>query len=139
MSDAKMGALVLYCGHAGGFVADIFRVENVNVVRANGPVTASNLIREDFHPTHHLEDSPKAGFWRPDLGVFVVPCGQVHDLNFHEEQRKPPCHHIWSQEKPTEVSEAKDLKILYHVCPKCGKTKTTRRKLNQKAPKSVLT
>ena len=135
MSEAKMGAYVLYCGHAGGFIADIWRIENVNVVRANGPVTTDNLIRKDFVPTHHLEDWPKAGFWRPDLGVFVVPCSQVHDLAFKEEKRPTKCHHIWTQEKPSEIDVTRNIKVLYHRCINCGKLKTTRRMANSKAPK----
>lgn len=80
MCDAKMGAKVKYCGHDGTFVADIFNVDGVNVVLANGPVTMGNLIRPAANPTHQLEDFPKAGFWRPDLGVFVVPEFQVTRL-----------------------------------------------------------
>jgi hypothetical protein len=85
MSKAKMGATVQYCGHNGGFIADIYRVGNVNVVRANSAVTAGNLLRDNpkdhevFVATHHLMDN-EAGFWRPDLGVFVVPEGQVKEL-----------------------------------------------------------
>lgn len=82
MSSAKMGATVLYCGHAGTFVADIFDVAGANVVRANGRVTADNLNRAnpDERATHHLIDFPQAGFWRPDIGVFVVPRDQVLEL-----------------------------------------------------------
>jgi len=81
MSTAKMGALVQYCGHAGTFVADIFRVGNVNVVRANGPVTPDNLNRTNVRAaSHQISDFPQAGFWRPDLGVFVVPHPQVRKL-----------------------------------------------------------
>lgn len=72
--------MVQFCGHNGCFVADIFEVEGANVVRANGPVTAGNLDRKGT-PTHHISDFPKAGFWRPDLGVFVVPKAQVKELS----------------------------------------------------------
>lgn len=79
MAKATIGALVRYCGHSGSFVADIHVVGNVNVVRATGPVVAQELNRFS-PPTHHLIDFPTAGFWRPDLGVFVVPKGQVKEL-----------------------------------------------------------
>jgi len=80
MSKAKMGATVQYCGHDGTFVADIFRVGNVNVVKANGPVTPDSIRRPAQNATHHLMDFPLAGFWRPDIGVFVVPKAQVKEL-----------------------------------------------------------
>ena len=79
MAKAAIGALVLYCGHAGAFIADIYVAGNTNVVRANGAVRPSELDRQG-KPTHHLVDFPTAGFWRPDLGVFVVPKGQVKEL-----------------------------------------------------------
>jgi hypothetical protein len=81
MSKAAIGARVLYCNHSGYFIADIFEVEGVNVVRANGKVTPGNLIRTSPDScTHHMTDFPKTGFWRPDLGVFVVPKSQVKAL-----------------------------------------------------------
>ena len=84
MSNAKMGARVQYCGHDGHFVADIFTVADANVVRANGPVTPGNLIRpaqQQCAPaTHVLLDFPTTGFWRPDIGVFVVPEAQVKEI-----------------------------------------------------------
>ena len=80
MSEAAIGAMVRYCGHNGTFVADIFRIAGVNVIRANGPVTMKTLTRPAKAPTHQLEDFPQAGFWRPDLGVFVVPEAQVTKL-----------------------------------------------------------
>lgn len=78
MSAPQSGAKVQFCGHKGWFVADIYRVECVNVIRATGPVSPDNLIREDMDSvTHHMVDHPNGGFWRPDLGVFVVPVTQV--------------------------------------------------------------
>jgi hypothetical protein len=81
MSKAKMGARVAYCGHDGYFVADIFEIEGVNVVRANGKVSGDSIIRPADAATHHLSDFPGPGFWRPDLGVFVVPSDQVKELS----------------------------------------------------------
>jgi hypothetical protein len=81
MAKAQMAAHVLFCGHDGFFLADIWKVGNVNVVRANGPVTPANVIRQNIgRATHRLLDFPEAGFWRPDLGVFVVPEKQVVKL-----------------------------------------------------------
>lgn len=77
----KSGAHVQYCGHDGWFIADIYAIGNVYVVRANGKVTADNLTRPATGATHHLVDFPEAGFWRPDIGVFVVPRKQVIDLS----------------------------------------------------------
>jgi hypothetical protein len=74
-----MGAIVQFCGHNGCFIADIYEIEGANVVRASGPVTAANLDRRAV-PTHHVSDFPKPGFWRPELGVFVVPKRQVREL-----------------------------------------------------------
>lgn len=76
-----MGANVEFCGHNGWFIADIFVVGNVNVVRANGPVTSGNINRKNLDSiTHTMSDFPTAGFWRPDLGVFVVPKAQVKEV-----------------------------------------------------------
>jgi hypothetical protein len=60
---AKMGAVVQYCGHDGVFIADIFVIEGVAAVRANGPITTDNLVRNGkLGPaTHHLVDFPIAG------------------------------------------------------------------------------
>ena len=52
MSKAHMGATVKYCGHDGTFIADIFVVGNVNVVRANGPVTGNNIKRPADNASH---------------------------------------------------------------------------------------
>lgn len=78
MSKAMIGAHVKYCNHAGWFAADIFKVGTANVVRANSPVTPDNIRRDEMESiTHEMRDFPLAGFWRPDLGVFVVPESQV--------------------------------------------------------------
>lgn len=81
-SKAAIGAKVVYCGHNGYFVADIFHIAGACVVRANGSVTPGNLIRQnvDEEATHIISDFPHPGFWRPDLGVFVVPEDQLEIL-----------------------------------------------------------
>ena len=94
MAKAHMGAYVVYCGHAGVFVADIFEVAGANVVRANGPITADNLDRRPSSlagATHHVSDVPRKGpatnFWRPDLGVLVVPADQVTETDAGKRRR----------------------------------------------------
>ena len=79
MKHGAVGAKVRYCEHDAHFLADIYLVGNVLVVRANGPINKV-LIRPAHEPTHHLSDFPTPGFWRPDLGVFVVPQDQVTEL-----------------------------------------------------------
>lgn len=81
MTKTTMGAFVKYCGHEGGFVADLIVVAGACIVRANGPISGDNIIRrKNAVYTHHLMDFPTAGFWRPDLGVFVVPVEQCRKL-----------------------------------------------------------
>lgn len=76
------GAVVQYCGHSGYFAADISTVEGAVVVRAAGKVAPETLIRNTDvlgEPTHHIVDF-YGGFWRPDLGVFVLPKKAVRVL-----------------------------------------------------------
>lgn len=81
MSKSCMGAKVMYCGHNGWFIADIFLVGNVNVIKANGPITAEGLVRgQCCEATHHVIDFPKAGCWAKERGILVVPAKQVKEL-----------------------------------------------------------
>jgi hypothetical protein len=81
MAKAKMGAKVMYCGHDGWFVADIYLVGGANIVRANGAIDGGKLVRGRNHEaTHYISDFPSAGFWNPALGVFAVVEGQVTEL-----------------------------------------------------------
>lgn len=75
-----MGAVVQFCGHDGTFIADIFNINGVNVVVANGEVTTENLTRPAKGATHHLNDFPQEGCWKPHRGFFVVPERQVKEL-----------------------------------------------------------
>ena len=82
MANAKIGAVVRYCGHAGTFVADIFEVGEVNVVKTD-PVTNETLDRNKYAydtATHELTDFPSRGCWCPERGIFVVPKAQVTEL-----------------------------------------------------------
>lgn len=62
------------------FQADLYAVAGAIVIRANGPI-ARNInawprerkFCEHHSPTHELHDDHGTGFWREDLGVFVVP------------------------------------------------------------------
>jgi hypothetical protein len=77
---SRVAALVQFCGHRGTFVADISVVAGAAVVRASGPITMENLNRDPTRyalATHHVADFPGEGFWRPELGVLVVPAEQV--------------------------------------------------------------
>jgi hypothetical protein len=62
------------------FSADLFEVAGAVVVRANGPIIRdvnawprSAKFCYVHQPTHELHDDRGHGFWRDDLGVFVVP------------------------------------------------------------------
>jgi hypothetical protein len=84
MSKAAMGACILFCGHKGTFIADIHEVGNVNVVVGPNFGSTSEFIEKLERDalsrvTHELLDFPKAGFWRPAIGVFVVPRSQVRE------------------------------------------------------------
>lgn len=61
------------------FMADLYDVAGAMVVRANGPVVrGKNALAPPLAATimgsvtHELLDDHGAGFWREDLGVFVV-------------------------------------------------------------------
>lgn len=75
----KTGAVVHVLAYDLIFSADLFEVAGAIVVRGSGPLTAigwrpAEAFRE---VTHELHDRPNAGFWRDDLGIFVVPKDQV--------------------------------------------------------------
>lgn len=81
MAKAYTGAYVQFCGHKGWFIADIFKIGTANVIRANGPVNDDNICRQNLDKiTHTMDDFPTVGFWRPELGVFVVPAKQVKQV-----------------------------------------------------------
>lgn len=94
MAKPAIGARVMFCGHNGWFLADIWKVGNVNVVRASGTfgynaAFIDALERESpEEATYQLVDFPEAGFWRPDLGVFVVPEAQVTEINATKKGKK---------------------------------------------------
>lgn len=76
----KTGALVHMIPHDLVFSADLFEIAGAMVVRANGPLhvgvncwKSSAPFCDRHQPTHELHDDHGTGFWRDDLGVFVVP------------------------------------------------------------------
>jgi hypothetical protein len=76
MSCLLNGARVHMLSHGLVFSADLYEVEGAMVVRANGPLTPRNTWRANddgwMEPTHELLDDHGSGFWREDLGIFVV-------------------------------------------------------------------
>lgn len=94
-----IGKTVRYCGHKATFQADIFEVAGAVVVRAPAAITPNDehgVLNRDPKAydlaSHHLEDFPHGGFWRPDLGVFVVPKAQCSEVippgKFKKGQRR---------------------------------------------------
>ena len=81
-SVAAVGAVVRYGGHDATFHADIFEIEGAAVVRAADSINKPGVLTRpaSYEATHSIIDFPKPGFWRPDLGVFVVPIAQVKVL-----------------------------------------------------------
>jgi hypothetical protein len=84
----KTGALVHMIPHDIVFSADLFEVAGAVVVRANGPIVhghnawdRASKFCEHHQPTYELHDDHGTGFWRDDLGVFVVPANFVVKLN----------------------------------------------------------
>lgn len=69
------------------FAADLFQVGTAMVVRANGPIMRGDnafpraaKFCEHHAPTHELHDDQGSGFWREDLGVFVVPADRLIEV-----------------------------------------------------------
>ena len=83
MSKTKIGAQILYCGHNGTFIADVTEIAGAVVVRAPKPINLGKIDRSPAaveNADYHLSDFPMGGFWRPDLGTFVVPTTQLTPL-----------------------------------------------------------
>jgi hypothetical protein len=81
----KTGATVHLVPHGVVFQADLFAVAGAIVVRANGPLILEKntwaLGERGFPPpTHQLHDDRGSGFWRDDLGVFVVPADRLTEV-----------------------------------------------------------
>lgn len=76
---SKSGAIVQFCGHRGTFIADVYEVAGACVFHAaKAPVNGDTIRRDNYErATHHISDFPDASFWKPHLGIFVVPSAQV--------------------------------------------------------------
>jgi hypothetical protein len=74
---SKCGAMVRYCGHDAMFVADVFEIAGACVVVASAAIDKCLIRPATDEATHHLIDWPKAGYWNPRAGIFVVPSDQV--------------------------------------------------------------
>lgn len=84
-TKAGTGKRVRYCGHNAWFVADVFEVEGACVVRAPEPINLQTISRADEEALsiicdYHMIDGPGRCFWRPELGVFVVPSKQLRPV-----------------------------------------------------------
>lgn len=86
--EGKVGAVVQYCGHDATFVADIYVHDGVAVIHAGSAPIDDGLERPARNPTHHVSDFPKAIFWKPRIGVLVVPASQV--TTFENGDRRCP-------------------------------------------------
>lgn len=75
-----VGVMVRYCGHDAMFIADVIEVGGACVVVANERIDNCLIRPATDEATHHLVDFPKAGYWHPHKGIFVVPSDQVHLL-----------------------------------------------------------
>lgn len=79
---AGAGRRIRYCGHNAVITADVLEIEGAVVVRLSGPLDLGRVERFTLAEIEgqydlHLVDFPTLGFWRPDLGVFVVPTNQL--------------------------------------------------------------
>lgn len=73
--DSWTSQAVLFCGHAGTFVADVFVTPFAVTVLSKGlkPVLGSTLDRRNVNAaTWHICDS-RGGYFRPQKGIFVLP------------------------------------------------------------------
>lgn len=77
---AGIGRTVRYCGHDASFVADITAVGTAYVVRHAGPLTMQNVTRPAGRCDVHMVESASGQFWRPDLGVFVIPQDRLRKI-----------------------------------------------------------
>lgn len=74
---AGVGVMVRYCGHDAMFIADVIEVGDACVVVAADKIDSCLIRPATDEATHHLVDWPKAGYWSPRTGIFVVPRDQV--------------------------------------------------------------
>lgn len=74
MTCIKTGAQVYFANYGVVVAADIFSVAGAVVVRTNGNIDGLGRSPDETYFTHTIYSEPlNKEFWRPDLGVFVVP------------------------------------------------------------------
>ena len=83
----KTGATVHMIPHDLVFQADLYEIAGAIVIRANGHIVRggnawprSAPFCEHHQPTHEMHDDHGRGFWREDIGVFVMPADLVRAL-----------------------------------------------------------
>ena len=75
------GINVQFCGHEGYFIADVRILKGCAIVHASAPVSPDSIYRNnEFGPATHIVVDFPVGFWKPQLGVFVVPRDQFREL-----------------------------------------------------------
>lgn len=111
-----VGVTVVYCGHDASFLADIIEVAGACVVIAASPVGDRTLTRPASpRATHHLVDWPKAGYWSPNKGLFIVPNAQVRLITPKDQTPKP------QNVRATPIKRFPDLDGPDNlVCARCG-------------------
>jgi hypothetical protein len=75
-----MTVRIRYCGHDAVFTADLLFIDTVVVIRHDGPLLLDTIQRPATDAAYHMSDFPNPGFWRPDIGVFVIPVNQLRSL-----------------------------------------------------------
>lgn len=73
MTCIKTGAIVYFMNYDVVAPADIYQVGNARVVRTPQTLGEYQNAPLDLKPTHAIHSTGIVEFWRPDLGVFVVP------------------------------------------------------------------
>jgi hypothetical protein len=84
--DGWSNVFVLYCGHAGMFMADVIVTPFAVTIIAPKEVKPDTLVRKDLSTaSFHISDI-NGGYWNPRRGRFVLPRESVTVVtpdNFH--------------------------------------------------------
>lgn len=81
MTCIKTGAIVYFMNYDVVAPADIYQVGNARVVRIPMSLDEYRVMSLDLKPTHAIRSTGIMEFWRPDLGVFVVPEDLVWEVD----------------------------------------------------------
>ncbi len=84
MTCIKTGAVVYFENYAANVRADIYKVGTTYVIRTNNRTVseaeffgAAQFGDRDPKATYTVTAAPSEKFWRPDIGVFVLPDTRV--------------------------------------------------------------